>query len=132
MTLPESAIKHKLMTEQDESLILEGWVSFPVSRPIQNTKVKVFINNIEKTGLSKLTTGANSSGIAILAGGFLYDSNHQIWWKTCKTLEEYIDELKANMIELYKAYEVDEDLVMRDKYCLVREIVHQLESLEGN
>ena len=47
-----------------------------------------------------------------------------------KTLEKYIDELTVDMNKLNEAYQSTNDLVMRDKYLMVREIIHQLNSLE--
>jgi hypothetical protein len=81
MSLAEVAVKYGFTTQQDVDCNRDGWSSFPVSRPMKNTKVKVLIDGVEKDGISYLTSGTCSTGMALKVGDDSYDSNHKLWWK---------------------------------------------------
>ena len=82
MSLAEVAVKYGFTTKQDVDLVRSGWNKFPVSRPVERTKIKVLIDDIEHDGIAVITPDDTYTGITIKVGGVLYDSNHQVWWKT--------------------------------------------------
>jgi hypothetical protein len=86
---PQTLEQRRERSKSRSGVRSQGWSIFPQERPMEGTPILVRTKDggeVEGTAFEteRFNDDKQYTGIAIRVGDEVYDSNHELWWKSVK------------------------------------------------